>query len=270
MINFKYAIPEIELFAYTPNIDRVCAAAARSTQKKISSAEIYDKDDSNKVDRTLEYTIKMGHHSITEHGTLTFSIKDVSRSMTHQFVRHRIASYSQQSQRYVKYDEPEFLLPQSIENNPEAKRIYDKFMKEVANTYNELINLVKTEDARYVLPNATATTITATFNPRSLLNFFRLRADKKHAQSEICSCAYSMWAEAALVAPKIMSPKLFQEANLGTKNGEYYIDELIEIIDKSRKKFENAKIGEIVEIDLSALEDKDDIIRVKARVRKLF
>ena len=262
MTNFKYVIPEIELLAYTPDIDRVCAAAARSTQKKISSAEIYDKDNSNKVDKTLEYTIKMGHHSITEHGALTYSIKNVSRSMTHQLVRHRIASYSQQSQRHVKYDEPEFLLPKSIANNPEAKRIYDKFMQEVANTYSELINFVNKEDARYVLPNATATTITTTFNPRSLLNFFRLRADKKHAQSEICSCAYSMWAEAALVAPKIMSPKLFQETNLGTKNGEYYIDELIEIIDKSKQKFENAEIGETVEIELNALENKDDIIKV--------
>ena len=141
----------------------------------------------------LKRIIAKGHESVLEHIVYTFLVEDVSRTLTHQLVRHRIASYSQQSQRYVKVntDNPNwYVLPPSLEKK--NKFLYDILMDEIASTYNTLIEKgVPKEDARYVLPNATKTELVMSINARSFRNLLKLRTDKT-AQWEIRELGYMM------------------------------------------------------------------------------
>lgn len=127
----------------------------------------------------LEAAVKSGHLSVLEHISMTFKISKVSRSLTHQLVRHRIASYSQQSQRYCKIDviDPTwFVIPDSIKNNEEAYKIYEDLMISIGKAYSDLYALgISKEDARYVMPNATHTTIIMTMNGRAFIEQAKLR-----------------------------------------------------------------------------------------------
>ena len=118
-------------------------------------------------------------------------MEGVSRSLTHQLVRHRVASYSQQSQRYVSMDKAEYVIPPSIKEDPEAKMLFRKAMDDDWKVYKQLVKKVKKEDARYVLPNACSTNITVTMNARELWHFFNLRCCRR-AQWEIRMMAWKM------------------------------------------------------------------------------
>ena len=109
----------VKLLAYTPNADRVCAAAARSCYSENPSGTLVET--MKNPAKMLASVVAMGHHSVIEHAVFTFSIEGVSRSLTHQLVRHRIASYSQQSQRYVSLNTPDYVVPEEIAKKPEAK-----------------------------------------------------------------------------------------------------------------------------------------------------
>ena len=123
------------------------------------------------------------------------------RSLTHQLVRHRLASYSQQSQRYVAEHDFEYILPPTIEEKPEAKAKFEALMDNIRSTYDELAEMgVPREDARYVLANATETKIVVTMNARSLMHFFNLRCCNR-AQWEIRELAYKMLEQAKEAAP---------------------------------------------------------------------
>jgi thymidylate synthase (FAD) len=151
----------------------------------------------------LRARIREGHGSIIEHASVTFEITGISRACSHQLVRHRIASYSQESQRYVQMDDPEFVVPPSVADNPEALAIWDGFVGQVAETYQQLRELgVWKEDARFVLPNATATRIIVTMNFRSLRHFFSVRCDKA-AQWEIRELALEMLRQVHALAPSV-------------------------------------------------------------------
>jgi thymidylate synthase (FAD) len=151
--------------------------------------------------KILSHVIQLGHTSVVEHANFTFAISGVSRALTHQLVRHRIASYSQQSQRYVNLREPTYVTPPSIEKK--MGDAYDKMMRIIWNEYNKLLDMgVPAEDARYILPNATTSNIIVTMNARSLLNFFELRCCL-HAQWEIRMLANKMLAEVKKVAPTL-------------------------------------------------------------------
>jgi len=118
----------------------------------------------------------MGHHSVLEHVCMTFAIDKISRACSHQLVRHRIASYSQQSQRYVKYENIDYIIPPSIQKNDEIAIGFLMYMEDISRNYNELIELgIEAEDARYILPNAVATNITMTVNARELIEMCKLR-----------------------------------------------------------------------------------------------
>ena len=118
----------------------------------------------------------MGHHSVLEHVAITFAIDKISRACSHQLVRHRIASYSQQSQRYVKYNNIDYIIPPSIKKNEEICLGFLRFMEDIEFNYSQLIDLgVTPEDARYILPNAVATNITMTVNARELIEMCKLR-----------------------------------------------------------------------------------------------
>jgi thymidylate synthase (FAD) len=192
----------VKLIGYTPNPEKLPAMAAILTHSKIKP-ETLDKKPRKEQSAVLEQVLKLGHTSVIEHASFTFAISDVSRSLTHQLVRHRIASYSQQSQRYVNLNEPNYVIPPSIEKNMRTKKAYEETMGVIWDHYNKLLELkILAEDARYVLPNATCTNIMVTMNARSLLNFFELRCCL-HAQWEIRMLANKMLQEVKKVAPLI-------------------------------------------------------------------
>ena len=169
------------------------------------------------------YLLKdLGHESPLEHAVITFGIEGVSRALTHQLVRHRIASYSQKSQRYVKENQFEYIIPKSIEKNDLAKEIFVKSMEEDQKHYDELVALLindgckekeAIEDARYILPNACETKIILTMNVRSLLNFFRQRTCLR-AQREIRELAEEM-----LKQSKAFFPTLFEDCGPSCLHG---------------------------------------------------
>jgi thymidylate synthase (FAD) len=129
--------------------------------------------------------VREGHESIIEHASATFEISGISRACSHQLVRHRLASYSQESQRYVDMAEPEWALPPDVADDPDAMALWMDFARTVKDAYQALRGLgIRKEDARFVLPNAAATRILVTMNFRELLHFFRIRIARA-AQWEI-------------------------------------------------------------------------------------
>lgn len=163
--------------------------------------------------KTIEHTLKSTHYSVIEHHSITFFIKGISRACAQQFLRHRLASPSMQSQRYCKLNQNEqfdYVVPNLILNNKEAKRRYEIFMSEAQILYNYLTQLgIPAEDARYVLPNATATNITFTANLRQLIHICAERTCLT-AQSEIRQLVSLMRAEVIKVLPfmeKYLQPK---------------------------------------------------------------
>jgi thymidylate synthase (FAD) len=155
--------------------------------------------------RFLRARIREGHESMIEHASVTFEIGGISRACSHQLVRHRIASYSQESQRYVDMSAPEFIVPPSVAENPEAVAIWEDLMAQVAGTYRRLRALgVRKEDARFVLPNAAATRIVVTMNFRTLRHFFLVRCDPA-AQWEIRNLALEMLRQVSALAPSVFA-----------------------------------------------------------------
>jgi len=151
----------------------------------------------------LRARIREGHESLIEHASATFEINGISRACSHQLVRHRLASYSQESQRYVSMSDPEWALPPALVENSEAKVIWEKFASEVKTTYRALRELgIRKEDARFALPNAAATRIIVTMNFRELLHFFRIRISPP-AQWEIRDVAVRMLELVCRLAPNV-------------------------------------------------------------------
>jgi thymidylate synthase (FAD) len=151
----------------------------------------------------LRARLREGHGSIIEHASVTFEIGGISRACSHQLVRHRLASYSQESQRYVDLADPDLIVPPSVAASPEAQAVWDGFAAQVTETYRQLRRLgVRKEDARFVLPNAAATRIIVTMNFRSLRHFFSVRGDKA-AQWEIRALALEMLRQVHSLAPSV-------------------------------------------------------------------
>lgn len=196
----------VELIQYTPDPEKVVAAAARLCYSSDPVPELLERLDEEKVANFVRKLCSMGHLSPFEHVSFQFSIDGVSRALSHQLVRHRIASYSQRSQRYVKEEGFEFVTPPSIRRNPEALESFEKVMNSLQDEYQALLGMVPAEDARYILPNACTTSLMATFNARSLLNFFEHRTCIR-AQWEI-----RMLAEKMLGLVRDVAPNLFGEA----------------------------------------------------------
>ena len=151
----------------------------------------------------LQKRIREGHESLIEHASLTFEISGISRVCSHQLVRHRLASYSQESQRFVDLFDPELVVPPSVAQRPEAMRIWDDLTGRMKRAYRDLRALgTKREDARFLLPNATATRIVVTMNFRELLHVFRLRISPQ-AQWEIRDVCVRMLELAYPIAPNV-------------------------------------------------------------------
>jgi thymidylate synthase (FAD) len=196
----------VKLISRPEEPDRICASAALSCYSEEPASSILEGMSDEKARKAIAKIVGMGHLSVIEHAYFTFSVEGVSRALTHQLVRHRIASYSQQSQRYVPMDEAEYIVPPSISADKEAKRRYEELMDCIWKAYSELAETVPKEDARYVLPNACNTNITVTMNARELWHLFSLRCCRR-AQWEIRKMAWLMLSEVRKV-----SPILFDEA----------------------------------------------------------
>ncbi len=152
----------------------------------------YRSDGRGNPGRFLRARIGEGHESLIEHASATFEIGGLSRAASHQLVRHRLASYSQESQRYVEWSDPEWVLPPAIADHPEAQVVWSQLSGQVQAAYRALRELgVRKEDARFALPNAAATRIVMTMNFRELLHLFRLRISPE-AQWEIRELCIAM------------------------------------------------------------------------------
>lgn len=194
----------IELLSHTPEPEKVVALAARLCYSPSSIAELRQKLDVSDIESFLDKIMSLGHHSVLEHATFTFGVEGISRVTSHQLVRHRIASFSQQSQRYVSHKE-EFtsIMPDSVADNIEARSIFAFMSETVHKAYAQLVDMgIPPEDARYILPNATETKLVMSMNARELLHFFSLRCCQR-AQWEIREMAVEMLRQVKKIAPVI-------------------------------------------------------------------
>ncbi|MGE5593563.1 MAG: FAD-dependent thymidylate synthase [Betaproteobacteria bacterium] len=194
----------VVLISYTPNPERVVAVAARQCYSALEAAELAEGLSDEKVGELIRTILEAGHLSPTEHASFTFAIEGVSRALSHQLVRHRIASYSQQSQRYVNEQAFTYVVPPSVAADPRARALFEQHMERTRETYRELVKLVPREDARFVLPNACETRLVMTMNCRSLYNFFERRLCER-AQWEIRELAQKMLERVREVAPRLFS-----------------------------------------------------------------
>ncbi len=220
---------KISLLTYTPEPEKLIAAAAKNCYSATDVDSIWDGLTEEKTDQFLQMLTDLGHESPTEHASFTFAIEGVSRSLLAQITRHRIASYSVQSQRYVREHGFEYVIPPEIERIPDAKSAFLRAMEEDQRIYEQLTEALlkehterllaqglpklearrraekmSIEDARYVLPNACTTRIVMTANARSLQNFFRLRCCNR-AQWEIRMLAEEMYRLCYAAAPTLFA-----------------------------------------------------------------
>lgn len=206
---------DVRLLSYTPDPERAVAVAARLCYAPVGAADLMEGMSDEAVRKVLFTIMSSGHFSALEHVSYTFAIDGVSRALTHQLVRHRLASYNQQSQRYVSYsDEPSFIVPPAVDADPAARAAYLQACGSAFLEYRALIEGgVKPEDARYLLPNAMETKIVVTMNVRELLHYFELRCCRR-AQWEIRDLAMHMLELAEPTAPFI-----FMDAGASCRRG---------------------------------------------------
>ncbi|MEG1782093.1 MAG: FAD-dependent thymidylate synthase [Oscillospiraceae bacterium] len=222
---------KVQLIAHTPNPEKVVAAAAKLCYSNAEIDTLLDGLTQEKSKEFVKMLSTMGHESPTEHVSFTFAIEGVSRTLLAQITRHRLASYSVQSQRYVNLKDFEFVTPPEIENDPTALEEFNRSMTLAGENYLKVTAMLKQthtaqlmaqgmdeksaakagekqalEDARFILPNACTTKMIVTMNARSLNHFFSQRCCNR-AQWEIRNLADEMLKLVWEVAPA-----LFQKA----------------------------------------------------------
>ena len=220
---------KVELIAHTPEPEKLAATAAKLCYSSSDIGTLRDGLTEEKIASFIDMLVSIGHESVMEHVSFTFGIEGISRACSHQLVRHRIASYSQKSQRYVNENGFEFITPPEIEQCPEAKEEFDRLMEQITAGYDKIADILTekhkarftaegmdekkaassarkmaNEDARFVLPNACETKIVVTMNVRSLFNFFRHRCCNR-AQCEIRAVANEMLRLCLETAPHIFA-----------------------------------------------------------------
>ncbi len=222
---------KVTLLTHTPDPEKIIAAAAKLCYSESGVENILEGLDEERCEKFLNMLMSLGHQSPIEHVTFTFGIEGVSRALLAQITRHRIASYSVKSQRYVKEGMFEYITPPEIADNEQAKELFIKAMEADQKAYDELADILyekhyaqliaegkdekvaskaaekkAIEDARFVLPNACETKMVVTMNARSLMNFFHHRCCVR-AQWEIRALADEM-----LRLVKEVAPTLFKKA----------------------------------------------------------
>lgn len=196
---------QVTLITHTPEPEKVIASAAKLCYSSSGISDLMENLTADKVEAFIKKLTDLGHQSPLEHCTFTFGIEGVSRALSHQLVRHRIASYSQKSQRYVNESGFEYITPPSIKEHKDFADWYPQYMKSLQVLYECLISEgIPAEDARFILPNACETKIIMTMNIRSLLHFFEERCCNR-AQWEIRAMANEMLAICKKVAPTLFA-----------------------------------------------------------------
>lgn len=213
---------KVKILAHTPNPEKVVAMAGKLCYSPSSVDELEENLTDEEIQKFIDKFMGYGHESPLEHISFVFAVEGVSRSLTHQLVRHRIASYSQKSQRYVNEDNFEYVVPQIVRDmgtqawldyTSDMKQInemYTRWQKRIKDfveetnypTYGMSAEKVANENARSVLPNACETKIIITMNVRSLYNFFNKRCCNR-AQQEIRELANEMLRQVREVAPSL-------------------------------------------------------------------
>jgi len=218
---------KVTLISHTPEPEKVIATAAKLCYSSSDIGSLKEGLTEEKTESFINMLASIGHESPMEHVSFTFGIEGISRACSHQLVRHRIASYSQKSQRYVNENGFEYVTPPEITECPEAKTEFDRQMKIIAESYEKIAEILTQkhaaamenegmeksealkkarkkayEDARFVLPNACETKIVVTMNVRSLFNFFRHRCCNR-AQWEIRAVADEMLRLCKQTAPNV-------------------------------------------------------------------
>ncbi len=233
---------KVSILEHTPNPENLVALAARLCYSPIGIDELKEKITEEEKERLINLLRDSGHLSPFEHVSFTFAVEGISRACSHQLVRHRIASYSQQSQRYVSEEKGfDFIIPPIFKEDEQLKTLFLEAMEKCHSYYCQLLNLLEErgfkgeiarQDARFVLPNAAETKIVMTMNARELLHFFKVRCCRR-AQWEIRELATEM-----LKQVKKIAPLLFKDAGPGCligkcPEGRFSCGEA----DKIRKKF---------------------------------
>jgi len=275
---------KVVLFSYDPDMERVCAAAMRSCYSSHASHDLYLYSDEKthalederplndqRIEALLQKALELEHLDILEHGLLTFDLQHVSRACTHQLVRHRLASFSQQSQRYVKITRSRgHIKPPAIRSGIKVPLLihgvnlemnFEDMMDAAAQMEEGLLKAgVKAEDARYVRPNAAVTNIVTSMNPRQLLHVLELRC-ASDAQWEIRDLAWAMFACAKLVAPNIFKTLSSAETSSALREK---ITRLDLVVKKTHDIFAASARGELVEIPLDGI-GLEHIVRAYVR-----
>ncbi len=197
----------VDLLVHTPQPERTVALAARLCYSPVGIEELGETMTDDQALKRVRMLRKLGHHSPLEHASFTVGVEGVSRALTHQLVRSRIASYSQQSQRYVKEGDFERVEPPSIRKDPQARQLFLEVMERSRQAYMELTGMgIPSEDARFVLGQGFASRIIVTMNARSWNHWFSLRCCNR-AQWEIRALAARI-----LEVLKQASPALFEDS----------------------------------------------------------
>ena len=220
---------KVSLVRYTPEPVKTVAMAAKLCYSKVGVEDISEKMSNEDAEKFVKMLMGFSHMSPLEHISFSFAIEGVSRTLTHQLVRHRIASYSQQSQRYVDENEFDYIIPPQIEKDEEALKVFDEKLRDVLtkNVTKQIMDedgleesearkkavKLANEDARFVLPGACETKIITTMNARQLLHFFEERTCVR-AQWEIRELATQM-----LKLVKEVCPVIFESAGPGCVKG---------------------------------------------------
>jgi len=191
----------VKLLQMTENPLSLIYAACRQCYSASFAGDIFEREiDDKRKESFVKRVVESGHESPLEHVKFTFAIEGISRALTHQLVRHRIASYSQQSQRYVKEEDFEYVIPPSIKEDEELRKEFVRIMEEIQAGYKKILRRFEkkgivgekaNQDVRYILPQAAETKIVVTMNCRELLHFFEQRCCMR-AQWEIRNLANEM------------------------------------------------------------------------------
>ena len=193
---------KVSLIEATPFAEQLCGAAAAVCT------------DSDNYERSLKHALESGHTSVLEHAVFTFKVEGLSRAALAQLTRHRLASFDVQSQRYVRLDDWNMVIPESIAGSRYAAEA-ESAMRYMMNLYQRMAgDGIPCEDARYVTPQAVTTDLIMTMNARELLHFFSLRTCNR-AQWEI-----RRMADAMLRLCMNASPEIFKYAGPGCVTGK--------------------------------------------------
>ena len=195
--------PIVKLISKPQNILKTVYTACRTCYSAQSPVDMYENDvDEEKMLKLIKNVIASGHHSTIEHIQISFAISNVSRACTHQLVRHRLMSFSQKSQRYVQEKgQFDYIIPPTIDKNPELREKFVSFMGEISNKYQEFVDAgIPAEDARFVLPNAASSSLVASLNLREMIHLANLRLCTR-AQYEIRCMVKAMCDELTAKEP---------------------------------------------------------------------